>query len=122
MSNGYFSVQGYQVETPTTGRTNLGPFNVPFSPVTDVQQFTSGAATLTIPVPPGSFGVAIIPPIGAPPAGVTLKLKTNSADSGDFISTEQPSILEWDVTNSHVPSNVYLVIAGGTITVGVQFL
>lgn len=122
MSNGYFSIQGYQVQTPTSNRTNLGPFNVPMSAVTDVQQFTQGAGSLTIPVPAGSYGVAVIPPIGAPPAGVTLKLKTNSGDSGDYISTQQPSILEWDYTNSHVPANIYLVVAGGTITVGIQFL
>jgi hypothetical protein len=122
MTTGYFSIQGYQVETPIVGRANLGPFNVPFSGVTDSQQFTITSATQTVAVPSGSYGVCIIPPIGAPPAGVSLKLKTNSGDSGDYISTQEPSLLEWDYLNSHVPANIYLVVAGGTITLGVQFL
>ena len=122
MSNGYFSIQGYQQETALVGRTNLGPFNVPFSAVSDAQQYSITSATQTIAVPSGSYGVAIIPPIGAPPAGVTMKFKTNSGDSGDYISTEQPSVIEWDVTNSHVPADIYLVVAGGNIVVGVQFL
>jgi hypothetical protein len=122
MSNGYFSIQGYQVETAAVGRSNLGPFNIPFGTVTETLTETLAAGTATIPVPAGSKGVAIIPPIGAPPAGVTLKLKTVSGDSGSFISTEQPSLLEWDTTNSEVPADIYLVVAGGSITVGVQFL
>ena len=121
MSNGYFSIQGYQVQTPNVGRTDLGPFNVPFGAVTEVLSEVLSAGTVTIPVPAGTKGVAIIPPIGAPPAGVTLKLKTVSGDSGDFISTQQPSLLEWDTVNNHVPANIYLV-ASGNITVGVQFL
>lgn len=122
MTNGYFTLAGYQVGTPAGNRTNLGPFNFPASDVTNVQELTLAPGTTTIPVPGGSFGVAIIPPIGAPPAGVTLKSKTVSGDSGDFISTEAPSLLEWDVTNGHVPADLYLVVAGGNITVTVQFL
>jgi hypothetical protein len=122
VSNGYFSVQGYQTGTPSAGRVNLGPFNISFGGVNEILEFTLGAGTQTIAVPTGSFGVAIIPPIGSPPAGVSLKLKTNSGDSGDFISTQAPSILEWDTVNSHVPANIYLVVAGGSITVSVQFL
>ena len=122
MSTGYFSIQGYQVETPLGGRVNLGPFNVPFSAVTDVQQFTITSATQTIAVPSGSFGVAIIPPIGAPPSGVTLKIKTVLGDSGIFICTEEPTVIEWDVHNTEVPADIYLVVAGGTITLAVQFL
>jgi hypothetical protein len=120
-TNGYYSIQGYQIETPSGGRINLGPFNVPMSAVSEVLQFALTAGTQTIAVPTGTFGVAVIPPIGAPPAGVTLKLKTNSGDSGDFISTAYPSILEFDHVNNHVPANVYLV-SSGNITVGVQFL
>ena len=122
MSNGYFSIQGYQVATPSAGRTNLGPFNIPFGTVTNVQEITISTGTTGIFVPAGTNGVAIIPPIGSPPVGVSLKLKTNSGDSGDFISTQQPSELQWDVTNSHVPAEIFLVVAGGTITLTVQFL
>jgi hypothetical protein len=121
MTNGYFSVQGYQTET-AVGRVNIGPYNVPFSGVSEVLTDTLAAGTATIPVPSGSFGVAILPPIGSPPAGVTLKMKTVSGDSGTFISTEQPTIIEWDVFNSEVPADLYLVVAGGSITVGIQFL
>jgi hypothetical protein len=53
---------------------------------------------------------------------VTLKVKTVSGDSGTFISTQQPTMYEWDVENSEVPANLYLVVAGGSITLGVQFL
>jgi hypothetical protein len=122
VTNGYFSIQGYQTETASVGRSNLGPFNVPFGPVTEVLTETLSAGTATIPVPAGSFGVAIIPPLGAPPAGVTLKVKTVSGDSGTFISTEQPTIFEWDTENSEVPTDLYLVVAGGDITLGLQFL
>lgn len=121
MTTGYFSVQGYQTETASGGRTNLGPFNVPFGPVTDIATYAMTAQTLTIAVPPTSEGVAIIPPIGSPPAGVTLKMKTVSGDSGTFISTEQPTLIEWDNTNAEVPADLYLV-ASGNITVAVQFL
>jgi hypothetical protein len=51
VSNGYFSVQGYQTETPSVGRTNLGPFNVPFGPITEVLNQTLAAGTTTIAVP-----------------------------------------------------------------------
>jgi hypothetical protein len=122
MSNGYFSIQGYQIETPLVGRINLGPFNVPFSGVGEASQYSQAAGTLSVAVPSGSFGVAIIPPIGAPPAGVTMKFKTVSGDSGTYISTEEPTIVEWDTVNSEVPADMYLVVAGGTIVVGVQFL
>jgi hypothetical protein len=122
VTNGYFSVQGYQTETANVGRTNLGPFNVPFGPVTEVLTETLSAGTVTIPVPAGSYGVAIIPPIGAPPTGVTLKIKTVSGDSGTFISTQQPTIFEWDTVNTEVPADIYLVVAGGSITVGIQYL
>lgn len=121
MSNGYFSVQGYQTETASAGRTNLGPFNVPFGSVTDIATYAMTAETLTIPVPAGSKGVAIIPPIGSPPSGVTLKFKTVSGDSGTFISTEYPSLFEWDTVNTEVPANIYLT-ASGAITVAVQSL
>ena len=122
MTNGYFTIQGYQTGTPAGNRTNLGPFNVSFSDVTDIQQFNLTPGTTTIPVPAGSFGVAIVPPIGAPPAGVTLKQKTVSGDSGEFISTAYPAIIMWDTLNSEVPADLYLVVAGGDITVSVQFL
>lgn len=121
MSNGYFSIQGYQVETAPVGRTNLGPFNVPFGTVTDIATFPLTAGTQTIAVPAGSFGVAVIPPIGSPPAGVTLKFKTVIGDQGTFISTEQPTVIEWDTVNAEVPADLYLV-ASGAITVAVQFL
>lgn len=121
MSNGYFSIQGYQIETAFNSRLNLGPFNVPFGGNSNAQEYTITSATQTIGVAGGSFGVAIIP-IGSPPAGVTMKFKTVSGDSGTFISTEQPTIIEWDVTNSEIPSLMYLVVAGGAITVGVMFL
>jgi hypothetical protein len=121
-TNGYWSLQGYQTETAAVGRSNLGPFNVPFGPVTELLTESLVPGTLTIPVPAGTFGVAIIPPIGAPPAGVTLKVKTVSGDSGIYVSTQQPSIIEWDTVNAEVPADIYLVCAGGDITVGVQFL
>jgi hypothetical protein len=121
VSNGYFSIQGYQIETAAANRTNLGPYNVSFGPVTDITTYNFTAGTTTISVPISSYGVAIIPPIGAPPAGVTLKFKTNSGDSGDFISTAQPFVMEWDRANSHVPANIYLV-SSGNIAVVVQFL
>lgn len=122
MSNGYFSIQGYQVQTASGGRSDLGPFNIPFGTVGETLTETLTPGTTTIAVPAGSKGVAVIPPIGAPPAGVTLKLKTVSGDSGSFISTQQPSLLEWDTVNNEVPADIYLVCAGGDITVGVQFL
>ena len=122
MSNGYFSIQGYQVSTPSAGRTNLGPFNVPFGTITNVQEITISTGTTQIFVQTGTNGVCIIPPIGSPPAGVTLKFKTNSGDSGDYISTQQPTEIQWDTANSHVPSSIYLVVAGGSITLTVQFL
>lgn len=122
MTNGYFTIQGYQTGTPSGGRTNLGPFNISFSDVTSVQELTLAPGTTTIAVPAGSFGVAVIPPIGAPPDGVTLKWKTVSGDSGDYISTEYPSLELWDTVNDHVPADLYLVAAGGDITVTVQFL
>jgi hypothetical protein len=122
MSNGYFSIQGYQVNTPSSQRTDFGPFNVPFGTVTDVVQYTLAAGTTTIAVPDGTNGVAIVPPIGNPPAGVTLKFKTVLGDSGTFISTAQPSEIQWDEANEQEPANIYLVVAGGSITVTVQFL
>ena len=121
MSNGYFSIQGYQIGTATAQRTNLGPYSVPYGGVTFVEEFALTSGTTTIPINSGSSGVAIIPPIGNPPAGVTLKFKTNSGDSGDYISTQQPTLIEWDTVNSHVPANIYLV-ASGNITVSVQYL
>jgi hypothetical protein len=123
MSNGYFAIQGYQTGTEAAGRANLGPFAVPFGTITNIQELalTAGGSPYTIPVPAGTKGVAVIPPIGSPPAGVTLKWKTVLGDSGDFISTQQPSIMEWDTVNSHVPANLYLV-ASGNITVTVFFL
>jgi len=122
LSNGYFFIQGYQISTPSAGRTNLGPFNVPFGTVTNVQELTLGAGTATIAVPSGSQGVCIIPPIGSPPVGVTMKFKTVSGDSGTFISTQQPTEVQWDTANSEVPADIYLVVAGGSITVTVQYL
>lgn len=122
MTTGYFSIQGYQLNTSTSQRTNLGPFNTPFSGVTDITELTLTTGTTTIGVPGGSAGVCIIPPIGSPPAGVTLKFKTNSGDTGDFISTQAPMIMEWDTVNSHVPTNIYLVVAGGSIITVIQFL
>lgn len=121
VSNGYFTIQGYQVGTPAANRVNLGPFNMPFGTVTDVQQFALTAGTTTIPVPDGTLGVAIIPPIGAPPGGVTLKFKTVPGDSGTFISTSTPSLMQWDEANEQEPTNIYLV-ASGNITVTVQLL
>lgn len=121
MANGSFSIQGYQTGTPSGGRVNLGPFSVPMGAVADVQQLALSAGTATIPVPEASSGVCIIPPIGNPPGGVTLKFKTVSGDSGTFISTAQPSILEWDEANENEPANIYLV-ASGNITVTVQFV
>jgi len=121
VSNGYFSVQGYQIGTATSQRTNLGIFNVPYGGVTFVEGFGLTSGSTTIAINPFSFGVAIIPPIGSPPSGVTLKFKTVSGDSGVFISTAQPTLIEWDTTNSEVPSDIYLV-ASGNITVTVQSL
>jgi len=121
VTTGYFSLQGYQLNTVTAQRTNLGPFNVAFSGVTSVTEYFLTSGTTTIAVPSGSFGVAIIPPIGSPPMGVTLKMKTVSGDSGIFISTAEPTLVEWDTTNSEVPTDLYLV-ASGNITVTVQYL
>ena len=121
MSFGYFTVQGYQTGTPSGGRINLGPFSIPFGNANVVQEYALTAGSTTIPVPATSEGVAIIPPIGSPPAGVTLKQKTVSGDSGEFISTEQPSLIQWDTVNNEVPANLYLV-ASGNITVTVQFV
>jgi hypothetical protein len=118
---GYFSVSGAQTGTAAVGRQTIGPFNVPFGDISEVVTDTLSAGTTTIAVPTGALGVAVIPPIGSPPAGVTLKIKTVSGDSGIYISTSQPTIIEFDSTNSEVPANVYLV-ASGSITVAVQFL
>ena len=121
MANGYFSIQGYQIATPSASRNDLGPFNIAFGTVDWGQQFALTAGTTTIAVPDGTAGVCIIPPIGAPPGGVTLKFKTVSGDSGTFISTAQPSLIEWDEANEQEPANIYLV-ASGNITVDVRFL
>jgi hypothetical protein len=122
VTTGYFSIQGYQLNTSTSQRTNLGPFNVPFSGVTDITELTLPTGTTTIGVPGGSNGVAIIPPIGSPPVGVTMKFKTVSGDSGTFISTAEPFLMQWDVTTPNVPANIYLVVAGGSILTVIQFL
>jgi hypothetical protein len=52
---------------------------------------------------------------------VTLKMKTVSGDSGTFISTQQPTEIQWDTVNGEVPADLYLVVAGGSIEVVVQF-
>lgn len=80
-----------------------------------------GPGTTTVAVPSGSNGCFIIPPIGSPPGGVTLKHKTVIGDSGEFISTEQPTELAWDTVTPNVPADLYLVVAGGSIEVVVQF-
>jgi len=121
VSNGYFSIQGYQINPVSSQRTNLGIFSVPYGGVTFVEEFARTSGTTTIPISSSSFGVAIIPPIGSPPMGVTLKMKTVSGDSGIFISTAEPTLVEWDTTNSEVPTDLYLV-ASGNITVTVQYL
>lgn len=122
MTTGYFSIQGYQL--PAAGnRINLGPYNIPMSGVGEQLQETVSAGTTTIAVPSGAHGVAIIPPFGNPPAGVTVEFKTVNADTGAFISTEYPTIFEFDTVNAgKVPANIYLTVAGGPITLTVQFL
>lgn len=122
MSNGYFSVQGYQTETPQGGRSNLGPFNVPFGAAVGIVAEDLSTGTTAFAVPSGVKGVAVIPPIGSPPASVTLKVKTVSGDSGIFVSTEYPTIIEFDTVNNEVPATIYLVVAGGSIEVCLQFL
>jgi hypothetical protein len=121
VSNGFFSIQGRQVATPAANSQTVGPFNIPFSPTASVFSGSLGAGTTTDPVPAGSFGCVIIPPIGNPPGGVTLKMKTVSGDSGTFISTQQPTEIQWDTVNGEVPADLYLVVAGGSIEVVVQF-
>jgi hypothetical protein len=121
VSNGYFSLQGYQVGTATASRTNLGPFTIPFGGVTFEVEYALTAGTTTVSMNSFSNGVIVVPPIGSPPVGVTLKWKTVLTDSGDFISTQQPSMMQWDTVNSHVPANLYLV-ASGNITVTVMYL
>jgi hypothetical protein len=121
VSYGFFSVQGTQAGTAAGNRQTLGPFNVPFGPIVDTVYYTLTAGTQTIPCSPSCLGVCIIPPIGNPPGGVTLKLKTVPGDSGIFISTEEPTIVQWDAVNSEVPGDIYLV-ASGNIDVTVQFL
>ena len=121
MSFGFFSIQGTQSGTGASNRTTLGPFNVAFGSVTDIRYLVLTTGTTTLPVPAGTQGVAIIPPFGNPPGGVTLKFKTVSGDTGTFISTSMPSEIQWDTTNSEVPANIYLV-ASGTIDVTVQFI
>jgi hypothetical protein len=122
VSNGWFQVQGAQTGTGSGQRTNLGPFAIPFGSVTDISELDLVPGTTTIPIPEKSGGVAIIPPIGAPPAGVTLAMKTVPGDSGIRISTAQPTFLEWDEANEAEPANLYLVVGVGNITVTVQFL
>jgi hypothetical protein len=122
MSNGFFSIQGAQINTAQAGRVPLGPFNIPFGTVAYVETLSLTAGTTAVAVPAGASGVAIIPPIGAPPGGVTLKQKTVSGDSGEFISTEYPTVIEFDTVTPNVPANLYLVAAGGSITVVVQFV
>jgi hypothetical protein len=122
LSYGFFSVQGTQSGTPASNQTTLGPFNVPFGGVGGSSTLTLSTGTTTFPVPAGALGVAIIPPIGNPPGGVTLRYKQVSGDTGSYISTEQPTIHEFDTVNSEVPADVYLVVAGGSIQVTVQWL
>lgn len=122
MTTGFFSVQGTQKGTAAGNQQTLGPYNVPFGSVSDVTESILAPGTTAFPVPGGSNGVAIIPPIGSPPGGVVMKMKTVLGDSGTPISTQQPTLLEWDIVNvGQVPANLYLVVSGGGIIVVVQF-
>ncbi|MGA9527150.1 MAG: hypothetical protein WBS24_03430 [Terriglobales bacterium] len=116
MSNGFFSIQGQQTGTAQGSRVPLGPFNVPFGDVTDIQTVTVNT-TATIAVPAGALGVAITPPIGN--TTPSLKFKTVSGDQGTFIGPGQPTVIEFDPAN--LPADVYLV-SGGSVVVVVQFL
>ena len=115
MSYGFFSIQGQQINTQQGSRQPLGSFTVPFGSVVDVQTVTVDT-TVTIPVPAGALGVAIIPPAGN--TTPSLKFKTVSGDSGVFIAPGVPSVIEFDPDN--LPTNIYLV-SGGSVSVVVQF-
>jgi hypothetical protein len=115
-SNGFYSIQGIQTGTAQGGRVPLGPFNVPFGDVTDIQTVTVNT-TATIAVPAGAQGVSISPP----PGNLTpsLKFKTVSGDSGTFIGPGTPSVIQFDPEN--LPADIYLV-SGGSVVVAVQFI
>jgi hypothetical protein len=118
MSYGFFSVAGIQSGTANGGRTQLGPFNVAFGSQNVIAEYTVNT-TVTVPIPSGSQGVAIIPPIGSGTA--TLIFKTVNTDTGTHISGQQPTIIEWDTVNNQVPANIYLT-TNASMVVTVEFL
>ena len=118
MTYGSFNISGLQNGLASGNQNSLGPFAVPFS-ATTFQETITVNTTATIAVPATALGVAIIPPLAG--SAHSLTFKTVSGDTGVYISAVSPTVIEFDLANGHVPSNIYLV-SSGSIAVTVQFL
>ena len=116
MANGFFSMQGTQVFTQQGGRNGLGPFNIPFGPITDTSTYTVNT-TATIPVPATALGVVIIPPTANTTPTVAMSLV--SSGSTFNIGPGTPTEIQFDP--AHMPANLYL-LSGSSVAIVVQFV
>jgi hypothetical protein len=114
---GALYMNGIQQALPGEGIQGIGPFAVPCSGVQDTQTVTVNTSS-TIAIPATAQGVIITPPAGST---VHLTQKTNSGDTGTRINPGGPTFLNFDLVNTAVPSNLYLVSAS-SVAVVVQFI
>ena len=116
MSNTYGAVyvSGQQNALPGGGNQGIGPFAIPASGVQDTQSITVNTSA-TVAVPAGGQGLVLVPPSGGM---VAWRFKTQSSDTGTYMSKTLPSVITLDPNN--YPSNIYLASASSVVIV-VQF-
>lgn len=116
-ANGVLSVQGQQFGLPQ-GSAFIGPFSIPFSPVSEVLVVPANSTNLSITVPAGIQGV-MLAPNGT--AGMTCKFGFITAQV-TFMSTVLPTFINFDIVTPDVPTTLFMTVSNTTgAVVTVQF-